>query len=134
MPTPQEEIARNAAESTTALNPLMGGINRQELLGAVAMMLRSTMTNPVTTARTAGKITAENAKILMGKSDRKSDRKDRRFQDPAWEHNPFYKRGMQAYLATQAHLNDWVGELKMRELEHARAYRCSRGFRTSTLT
>ena len=60
MPTPQEEIARNAAESTTALNPLMGGINRQELLGAVAMMLRSTMTNPVTTAKTAGKITAEN--------------------------------------------------------------------------
>lgn len=121
MPTPQEEIARNAAESTTALNPLMGGINRQELLGAVAMMLRSTMTNPVTTTRTAGKITAENAKILMGKSDRKSERKDRRFQDPAWEHNPFYKRGMQAYLATQAHLNDWVGELKMSELEHARA-------------
>ncbi|MEH6695185.1 MAG: alpha/beta fold hydrolase [Hyphomonas sp.] len=121
MPTPQEEIARNAAESTTALNPLMGGINRQELLGAVAMMLRSTMTNPVTTAKTAGKITAENAKILMGKSERKSDRKDRRFQDPAWEHNPFYKRGMQAYLATQEHLNEWVGELKMSELEHARA-------------
>ncbi len=121
MATPQEEIARNAAESTTALNPLMGGINRQELLGAVAMMLRSTMTNPVTTAKTAGKITAENAKILMGKSERKSDRKDRRFQDPAWEHNPFYKRGMQAYLATQEHLNEWVGELKMSELEHARA-------------
>ncbi|MEH6810354.1 MAG: alpha/beta fold hydrolase [Hyphomonas oceanitis] len=121
MPTPQEEIARNAAESTTALNPLTGGFNRQELLGAVAMMLRSTMTNPVTTAKTAGKITAENAKILMGKSDRKSDRKDRRFQDAAWEHNPFYKRGMQAYLATQEHLNNWVGELKMTELEHARA-------------
>ena len=121
MPIPQEEIARNAAESTTALNPLTGGFNRQELLGAVAMMLRSTMTNPVTTAKTAGKITAENAKILMGKSDRKSDRKDRRFQDAAWEHNPFYKRGMQAYLATQEHLNNWVGELKMTELEHARA-------------
>jgi len=121
MPTPQEEIARNAAESTTALNPLMGGINRQELLGAVAMMLRSTMTNPVTTAKTAGKITAENAKILIGKSDRKSNRKDRRFQDPAWEHNPFYKRGMQAYLATQEHLNEWVGDLRMNELEHARA-------------
>ena len=37
----KNEIASNAAESTNALNPLLGGINRQELLGAVAMMLRS---------------------------------------------------------------------------------------------
>ncbi len=121
MPTPQEEIAQNAAQSTTALNPLMGGFNREELVGAVAMMLRSTLTNPVTTAKAARKITAENAQILIGKSQRKADPKDRRFKDPAWEHNPFYKRGMQAYLATQEHLQEWVAEIKMSELEHARA-------------
>ncbi|HPF22176.1 MAG: alpha/beta fold hydrolase [Hyphomonas sp.] len=121
MATPKDEIARNAAETTLALNPLMGGINRQELLGAVAMMLRSTMTNPLTTAKAAGRITKENADILLGKSERKADPKDRRFKDPAWEHNPFYRRGMQAYLATQEHLNEWVADLKMTELEHARA-------------
>ncbi len=121
MPTPQDEIAQNAAQSTTALNPLMGGFNREELVGAVAMMLRSTLTNPVTTAKAARKITTENAQILIGKSQRKADPKDRRFKDPAWEHNPFYKRGMQAYLATQEHLQEWVAEIKMSELEHARA-------------
>lgn len=121
MPTPQEEIAQNAAQSTTALNPLMGGFNREELVGAVAMMLRSTLTNPVTTAKAARKITSENAQILLGKSQRKADPKDRRFKDPAWEHNPFYKRGMQAYLATQEHLQEWVADIKMSELEHARA-------------
>ncbi|MCA8902534.1 MAG: alpha/beta fold hydrolase [Hyphomonas sp.] len=121
MATPKDEIARNAAESTTALNPLMGGINRQELLGAVAMMLRSTMTNPLTSAKAAAKIARENTDILLGRSERKADPKDRRFKDPAWENNPFYKRGMQAYLATQEHLNEWVSELKMTELEHARA-------------
>jgi polyhydroxyalkanoate synthase subunit PhaC len=121
MSTPKDEIAQNAAQSTTALNPLLGGINRQELLGAVAIMLRSTMTNPVTTARAVRRITTENAQILLGKSKREADKKDRRFKDPAWEHNPFYKRGMQAYLATQEHLQEWVSELKMTELEHARA-------------
>ncbi len=121
MTTPKDEIARSAAETTLALNPLMGGINREELVGAVAMMLRSTMTNPVTTAKSASRIAKENASILMGKSKRKADPKDRRFRDPAWEHNPFYRRGMQAYLATQEHLNDWVSDLKMGELEHARA-------------
>ncbi|KCZ50696.1 alpha/beta fold hydrolase [Hyphomonas pacifica] len=121
MPGAKDEIAQNAAEATNAMNPLMAGVNRQELLGAVAMMLRSTMTNPVTTAKTAGKITAEHAKILLGKSDRAANPKDRRFKDPAWQHNPFYRRGMQAYLATQEHLNDWVAELSMTELEHARA-------------
>ncbi|MEM9054478.1 MAG: hypothetical protein AAGB16_04055, partial [Pseudomonadota bacterium] len=116
-----EEIASSAAENTNALNPLLGGINRQELLGAVAMMLRSTMTNPVTSIKYAGKITKENTEIMFGKSSIEPDRKDRRFRDPAWAHNPFYKRGMQAYLATQKHLHDWVGDLKLNQLEHARA-------------
>ncbi len=118
---PKDEIARNAARSTTAMNPLMGGINRQELLGSVAMMLRSTMTNPVTSMKYAGKISKENTQIMMGKSERTANPKDRRFKDDAWQNNPFYKRGMQTYLATQEHLQDWIEDLEMNELEHARA-------------
>lgn len=121
MSTPKDEIAQNAAQSTTALNPLLGGINRQELLGAVSMMLRSSVTNPVTTAKAARRIVAENTEIVLGKSKREADKKDRRFKDPAWEHNPFYKRGMQAFLATQEHLQEWVNEIRMSEPEHARA-------------
>ncbi len=116
-----EDIAAKAAETTTALNPLMGGINREELLGAVAMMLRQTTTNPKATAKFAGRMTKENVQILLGKSDRAPDPKDRRFKDPAWAHNPFYKRGLQTYLAMQDNLNEWVGDLAMGELEHARA-------------
>ena len=121
MITPKDEIAQNAAQSTMALNPLLGGINRQELLGAVALMLRASVSNPMTTAKAARKIMTENTEILLGKSKREADKKDRRFKDPAWEHNPFYKRGMQAFLATQEHLHEWVSEVKMSELEHARA-------------
>ena len=116
-----DEIAAQAAETTTALNPLMGGINREELLGAVAMMLRQTTTNPKATMKFAGRMTKENVEILLGKSKREPNPKDRRFKDPAWAHNPFYKRGLQTYLAMQDNLNEWVGDLAMGELEHARA-------------
>lgn len=110
-----------AAESTTALNPLLGGINREELRGAVAMMLRSTATRPVAAAKLAGRMTRENVEILLGRSKREPDPKDRRFKDPAWAHNPFYKRGLQMYLAMQDNLNEWVGDLKLDDLEYARA-------------
>ena len=116
-----EELANAAAESTNALNPLMGGLNREELVGAVAMMLRRTGTSPVATAKLAGRMTKENLQILLGRSERKPDPKDRRFKDPAWTNNPFYKRGLQTFLAMQDNLDQWVGELKLGELEHARA-------------
>ena len=117
-----EEIAAKAAETTNALNPLMGGINREELVGAVAMMLRQTTTNPKATMKFAGRMTKENVQILLGRSERAPDPKDRRFKDPAWAHNPFYKRGLQTYLAMQDNLQEWVGDLAMGELEHARAH------------
>jgi len=116
-----DEIAAKAAETTTALNPLMGGINREELLGAVAMMIRQTTTNPQASMKFAGRMTKENVKILLGKSERAPDPKDRRFKDPAWANNPFYKRGLQTYLAMQENMQEWVGDLAMGEMEHARA-------------
>ncbi|MEL7042595.1 MAG: alpha/beta fold hydrolase [Pseudomonadota bacterium] len=114
-------IGETAADSTNALNPLLGGLNRQELIGSVAMMLRRTSLSPMANAKLAGKMAKESYDIVLGKSERAPDRKDKRFKDPAWMNNPFYKRGMQTYLAMQEHLEDWVGDLKLGEMEHARA-------------
>ena len=114
-------IGKAAADSTTALNPLLGGINRQELLGSVAMMLRRTSISPIANAKFAGKMAKESYEIVMGKSERAPDPKDKRFKDEAWAKNPFYKRGVQTYLAMQENLGEWVGDLKLGEMEHARA-------------
>ena len=114
-------IAQAAADSTTAINPLIGGLNRQEMIGSVAMMLRRTATAPTANAKYASKMAKESYDIMLGKSERAPDRKDKRFRDPAWMNNPFYKRGMQTYLAMQDNLQDWVGDLKLGEIEHARA-------------
>lgn len=117
----EDYIGKAAADATNALNPLLGGLNRQELLGAVAMMLRRTSFSPRANVKFAQKMAKEGYDIARGTSERAPDRKDKRFKDPAWAENPFYKRGMQTYLAMQESLDEWVGDLKLGEMEHARA-------------
>ncbi len=114
-------IGKAAADATTAFNPMMGGMNRQEMLGSVAMMLRKTSVSPMATAKYAGKMAKESFEIALGKSERAPDRTDKRFRDPAWQNNPFYKRGMQAYLAMQDNMQAMVGDLELGPMEHARA-------------
>src|SRR3954452_17707275 len=70
---------------------------------------------------TAG-LTAELAKIAVGRSDVEPDRRDRRFKDPAWAGNPVYKRLGQTYLASARTLDrllcsidlDWSDERRVR--------------------
>ena len=121
MTRPKKDYANKAATAFKDVNPFLSGSDPQEMVGAVAMMLRSTMKNPAITAKAASRMAADGAKILMGRSDRAADPRDRRFKDSTWSESPSYKRGMQAYLSTQEHLNDWVANLSMTELEHARA-------------
>ncbi|CAN0348717.1 unnamed protein product, partial [Scytosiphon promiscuus] len=121
MTRPKKDYANKAATAFKDVNPFLSGSDPQEMVGAVAMMLRSTMKNPAITAKAASRMAADGAKILMGRSDRAADPRDRRYKDSTWSESPFYKRGMQAYLSTQEHLNDWVANLSMTELKHARA-------------
>ncbi|GAB5457166.1 MAG: class II poly(R)-hydroxyalkanoic acid synthase [Henriciella sp.] len=116
-----DEIGAAAADATTAFNPMVGGLSRQELLGSVALMLRRTSISPRANIKYGAKMAKEGFDIAIGKSERAPERKDKRFRDAAWQHNPFYKRGMQTYLAMQENLKDWVGDLKLGEMEHARA-------------
>jgi polyhydroxyalkanoate synthase subunit PhaC len=116
----ESDLAARAAESTTALNPLVG-FNRKELIGAVAMLLRRTGTSPIATAKLVGRVGKDSVDIVMGKSAYKPDAKDKRFQDPAWSFNPFYRAGLQYWMAVQSGLDQWVEDLEMDELEHARA-------------
>lgn len=121
MATNSDQIAGQAAETTNALNPLLGGFNRQEMIGAVALMLRQGMTSPMATGKFMTELTKDTVDIVRGKSNYQPDPKDRRFQDPAWVFNPFYKANMQYWMAMQKGLTNWVDEIKLGELEHARA-------------
>jgi len=113
-------LENEAAQSTTALGPLVG-LAREDFVGAVALLLRETATDPARTIKHTRAFGDDLVKILTGKSDLAPDPKDKRFKDPAWQYNPFFRAGAQYYLAVQKGMKNWLEELELDDLERDRA-------------
>ena len=109
-----------ASENTSGLNPMIG-IAREDLMGAVAVMLRETAGRPVKTIKHLKAFGGDVANILTNKSELTPAPKDKRFQDAAWKTNPLYKGAMQYYLAVEKGMSGWINDLDLDELEKARA-------------
>ncbi len=107
-------------EGGSALSPLVG-LAREDLIGAVGALLRETTMKPERTMKHAQLFSDDVVKILSGKSELAPDAKDKRFADPAWTFNPFYKAGVQYYLAVQNSVQRWIDDLDFDELERNRA-------------
>src|SRR5215813_7572865 len=103
------EAGEGAAETTVALNPIVG-IAREDLIGAVGVMLRETAGRPMRTLKHMKNFSDEVVKILQNNSELAPDPKDKRFHDPAFRTNPLYRAGMQYYLAVRKGVNDLVKE------------------------
>ena len=113
-------LENEAAQSTNALGPLVG-LAREDFVSAVALLLRETASDPARMFRHARSMTEDMVKIMTGKSDLAPDPKDKRFQDPAWQYNPFFRAGAQYYLAVQKGMRGWLEDLELDELERNRA-------------
>jgi polyhydroxyalkanoate synthase len=109
-----------ANEATMALGPL-AGLAREDFAGAIGVMLRQTAANPQSAFKAASGIMEDSVKIMTGKSDLAPDPKDKRFMDPAWTFNPFFKAGAQYYLAVQKGIKGWIEDLELDALERDRA-------------
>ncbi len=74
---------------------------------------------PRTVGRRGAELAAELGRITIGTSERAPSRRDRRFADPAWTHNPLLRRLVQAYLAAAETAGTLVGdaELEWRDAE-----------------
>ncbi len=119
MAKPKNDL-EDAAETTNALNPIVG-LNREELVAAVATMLRSSARRPMKTARHAMNYGSEVVEIIRGNSEREAHPKDRRFMDPAWKTNPIYRRILQSFLAGEAEVGEWIADMDLGEMDEARA-------------
>lgn len=113
-------LENEAAQSTMALGPLVG-LAREDFVGAVALLLRGTATDPARTVRHMRSFGEDVVQILSGKSELAPDPKDKRFKDPAWQYNPFFRAGAQYYLAVQKGMRSWLDDLELDELERDRA-------------
>jgi polyhydroxyalkanoate synthase subunit PhaC len=113
-------LENEAAQSTTALGPLVG-LAREDFVGAVALLLRETASDPGRALKHTRSFGDDLVKIFTGKSDLAPDPKDKRFKDPAWQYNPFFRAGAQYYLAVQKGMQGWLADLELDELERDRA-------------
>lgn len=114
------KLENEAAQSTSALGPLVG-LAREDFIGAIALLLRETANDPERMTRHAKTFSEDMVQILTGKSELAPNPKDKRFMDPAWQYNPFFKAGAQYYLAIQKGMHNWLEELELDELERNRA-------------
>ncbi len=114
------KLENEAAQSTNALGPLIG-VAREDFVSAVALLLRETASDPTRAFRHARSMTEDMVRIMTGKSELAPDPKDKRFMDPAWQYNPFFRAGAQYYLAVQKGMRGWLEDLELDELERNRA-------------
>ncbi|WP_299329134.1 alpha/beta fold hydrolase [Parasphingopyxis sp.] len=107
-------------EVTMALGPLVG-LAREDFVGAIAMLLRETASDPGRAFKHAQSFSEDVVQIMTGKSELAPNPKDRRFMDPAFSFNPFYKAGMQYFLAVEKGTKRWIEDLELDALERDRA-------------
>ena len=113
-------LENEAAQSTTALGPLVG-LAREDFVGAIALLLRETASDPQRLMKHAQEVGQDMVKIMTGKSELAPEPSDKRFRDPAWQYNPFFRAGVQYYLAVQKGMRNWLEELQLDDLERDRA-------------
>lgn len=116
----KEKVASQAAESTTAVNSLVG-FRRSEVVKSLGIMAGYIAKQPKPFAKHVGAYGKELFDIVKGDSDLAPHPKDRRFQDTTWSKNPLYKRGLQSWLAMRRELDGWINDSQMHPADKARA-------------
>jgi polyhydroxyalkanoate synthase len=97
-----------AVDSILGANPFVG-ITARDVLASLGQFLRNVANHPDQfRARMSGYL-LDLTEIAAGGSEIRPEPNDRRFSDPAFAENPFYRRLMQSYLAWRAAFHDLVG-------------------------
>lgn len=116
----KETVAKQAAETTTAVNSLVG-FGRGEVVKSLGIMAGYIAKQPKPFAKHIGAYGKELYDIVKGDSELAPHPKDRRFQDETWTKNPIYKRGLQSWLAMRRELDGWINDSQMHPADKARA-------------
>jgi polyhydroxyalkanoate synthase len=114
------ELATGAVEVPVALNPMLG-VDLREMIDAVGSVLKHTAGRPGALARQLRRFGGELGRIATGRSPLEPDKKDRRFQDPAWAAKPLYRAALQSWLAAQRGIDGWITSLDLDEIDRVRA-------------
>ncbi|NNE57472.1 MAG: alpha/beta fold hydrolase [Hellea sp.] len=115
-----EEIGKEAAKTTTAVNTLVG-LRRSDFVKSLGILVKTAAKQPKPFAKHLGQYGKELVEIAKGNSEIAPDSRDRRFKDETWSKNPVYKRGLQSWLAMRNELKGWIEDSGATEPDKVRA-------------
>src|SRR5262249_17084291 len=101
------EASTRAADAILGANPFVG-MDPDQVLEPLTNFVSDALKHPELLGGQLTKFAVELAKIAAGISEVTPESSDKRFDDPAWADNPFYRRIMQAYLVWRSAMQSMV--------------------------
>jgi len=115
------QYAGGAEGAEAALGPgLLAGSGLGQAVEALRLLGQVTRRQPQALLESWPAIGKELLRIGLGKSELAPQKGDKRFADPAWRDNPWFRTAMQAYLALGSELDDYVENLGLEGVEAER--------------
>ena len=118
---PEKGKAPPPATSMNVQNA-MAGLRGRDLFSTLRNVSRIGLRNPLHTAHHLLALGGQLGRVLLGDTPHQPNPRDSRFSDPTWSQNPFYRRGLQAYLAWQRQTRQWIEESSLSDDDRARAH------------
>ncbi|MBF8794274.1 class II poly(R)-hydroxyalkanoic acid synthase [Pseudomonas monteilii] len=113
---------RPAPAASINVQNAITGLRGRDLFSTLRNVGRLSLGNPLHTAHHLLALGSELGRVMLGETPHQPHPRDNRFSDPTWSQNPFYRRGLQAYLAWQKQTRQWIEESSLEDDERARVH------------
>jgi polyhydroxyalkanoate synthase len=115
------QLAGGAEGASAVLGQgLFPGSGLGQAAGALRLLGQVTVRQPMALLQSWPKVGLALLRIGLGQSEVAPAKGDKRFADPAWQHNPLFRSTMQAYLALGSELDAYVDNLGLEGVEGER--------------
>ncbi|MGI9294026.1 MAG: PHA/PHB synthase family protein, partial [Pseudomonadales bacterium] len=120
MSSDEKQMEQDVANAASALSPLLG-FDIDDIRIAYNDLLAALIRHPRLAAKALSSITSEQLEILINNADWKPNPKDKRFSNPAWQDNRYFRTILQFYFASAQGMRSWLKSLKLEDVESKRA-------------
>jgi len=115
-----QQLIDTATEGMLGPNPFIG-FRPQDIAAAFQEIAQQALVHPVMVLEQEAALLRELMAIVSGTSKLAVTPGDKRFTDPAWQHNPLYRICLQTYLAWTSSLAQFVDQSRLERRTKQRA-------------
>jgi polyhydroxyalkanoate synthase len=116
----QSEIGDTASQAILGPNPFIG-FRGEDVVATAGALVQEAASNPTLVLEQQAELVRDIARVFAGESTLKPAREDKRFLDPAWTENPFYRMTLGGYLAWTRALGSFIDKSSFDDRTKGRA-------------